>query len=53
MLGSLKQSASEISLERQIQELNLRLAAAEEGRKMSYIVGGILVFVKIIASKKK
>ena len=51
MLGTLKETTGQISLDKQIQELNLRLAAQEEGRKMGYIIAGIFLFVKLISGK--
>ena len=49
MLGMLKQSAAETSLERQVRELNLRLAAAEQGRMAGYVIAGAFLLVKILS----
>ena len=53
MLGMLRQTVDEVNLAKQLEQLNLKLAAQNEGRKMSYLIGGIFLFVKLIAGKRK
>jgi hypothetical protein len=49
MLGYLKEATAQTALEKQIQELNLRLAAQEKGRNTGYIIAGIFLFIKLIS----